>query len=96
MNIEISDNTAERIVSRLQAFGITSGDKARSIQLVLEMLADSTNGLSFRQIADRLKPGKDGPEESALEVAERLGLVGTFEGPSDLSTNPAHMQGFGQ
>lgn len=34
--------------------------------------------------------------ESALDVAERLGLVGCFEGPADLSTNPKHMEGFGK
>lgn len=35
-------------------------------------------------------------QESALDVAERLGLVGCFEGLSDLSTNPKHMEGFGE
>jgi hypothetical protein len=35
--------------------------------------------------------------ESFLEAAERLGLVGCLRGgPSDLSTNPAYMEGFGQ
>ena len=38
--------------------------------------------------------GKNG--ESFSEVAERLGLVGCVEGPSDLSTNPAYMKDFGQ
>ena len=36
-------------------------------------------------------------EENALEAADRLGLVGSCEGgPSDLATNPVHMEGFGQ
>jgi hypothetical protein len=34
--------------------------------------------------------------ESFSEAAERLGLVGCVEGPADLSTNPAYMEGFGQ
>jgi hypothetical protein len=34
--------------------------------------------------------------ESFAEAAARLGLVGCVEGPADLSTNPAHMEGFGQ
>ena len=38
--------------------------------------------------------GKNG--ESFIEAAERLGLVGCVEGPADLSTNPAYMEGFGQ
>jgi hypothetical protein len=34
--------------------------------------------------------------ESFSAAAERLGLLGCVEGPADLSTNPAHMEGFGQ
>jgi hypothetical protein len=34
--------------------------------------------------------------ESFAEAAARLGLVGCVEGPADLSTNPAYMEGFGQ
>lgn len=34
--------------------------------------------------------------ESFSEAAERLGLVGCVEGPIDLSTNSAYMEGFGQ
>jgi hypothetical protein len=37
-----------------------------------------------------------GNGESFSEAAERLGLVGCVEGPADLSTNPAYMEGFGQ
>jgi hypothetical protein len=38
--------------------------------------------------------GKNG--ESFSDAAERLGLVGCVEGPADLSTNPAYMEGFGK
>jgi hypothetical protein len=38
--------------------------------------------------------GKNG--ESFGEAAKRLGFVGCVEGPADLSTNPAYMEGFGQ
>jgi metal-responsive CopG/Arc/MetJ family transcriptional regulator len=37
------------------------------------------------------------PRESAYDLAKRIGLIGVFKGgPSDLSTNPAHMEGFGR
>lgn len=37
------------------------------------------------------------PRENCLELAERLGIVGLFKGlPNDLSTNPIHMEGFGE
>lgn len=35
-------------------------------------------------------------QESFSKAAERLGLVGCTEGPEDLSTNPAYMEGFGE
>jgi metal-responsive CopG/Arc/MetJ family transcriptional regulator len=35
-------------------------------------------------------------EESCLDLASRLGLLGSIEGlPADLSTNPAYFDGFG-
>jgi hypothetical protein len=34
--------------------------------------------------------------ESFSAAAERLGLLGCTEGPSDLSTNRAYMDGFGE
>ena len=35
--------------------------------------------------------------ENCYQLAERLGLLGSIKGlPTDLSTNPAHMEGFGR
>ena len=40
---------------------------------------------------------KVAPGENFLEAAERLGLIGCISGgPAELSTNPAHMEGFGR
>jgi len=47
--------------------------------------------------ANRPRPETNGQNgESFSEAAERMGLVGCVEGPTDLSTNPAYMKGFGQ
>jgi hypothetical protein len=39
-------------------------------------------------------------EETAFDVMDRAGLIGCLKGvpgtPTDLSTNPAHMEGFGR
>jgi metal-responsive CopG/Arc/MetJ family transcriptional regulator len=36
------------------------------------------------------------PRESCLDIARRIGILGIYKGaPSDLSTNPKHMEGFG-
>jgi hypothetical protein len=44
------------------------------------------------------RPGKRA-EETAFDVMERAGLIGCLKGaphtPTDLSTNPKHMEGFG-
>ena len=35
--------------------------------------------------------------ESCLDIARRLGIIGSAKGlPTDLSTNPVHMEGFGE
>jgi len=37
------------------------------------------------------------PRQSCRDLAERLGILGSAKGlPADLSTNPAHMEGFGR
>ena len=37
------------------------------------------------------------PRESAYDLAKRLGIIGSAKGlPTDLSTNPKHMEGFGR
>ena len=37
------------------------------------------------------------PRETCYDLAKRLGIIGVFKGgPTDLSTNPAHMEGFGR
>ena len=36
------------------------------------------------------------PRESCYDLAKRLGIIGIYkDAPPDLSTNPAHMEGFG-
>jgi metal-responsive CopG/Arc/MetJ family transcriptional regulator len=40
---------------------------------------------------------KHKPRENCLQLAERLGIIGVYtDTPTDLSTNPAHMEGFGE
>jgi hypothetical protein len=37
------------------------------------------------------------PGESCYDLAKRLGIIGSAEGlPTDLSSNPKHMEGFGR
>jgi len=37
------------------------------------------------------------PKESCLDIARRIGFIGAYKNtPHDLSTNPAHMEGFGR
>ena len=37
------------------------------------------------------------PRENCRQLAERLGILGSAKGlPTDLSTNPVHMEGFGR
>ena len=73
-----------------------------------EFVADRAQqaGKSWNELLGELVPvqvpgseanGRSDNGESAFDVARRLGLVdaGT-DGPSDLATNPIHMEGFGE
>ncbi len=46
-------------------------------------------------LAEHQSRAKVRPGENAYEALVRLGFLGSIEGPADLSTNPAHMDGFG-
>ena len=45
-------------------------------------------------------PAPEDAEESAYDLAHRAGVIGCIKGepgtPTDLSTNPKHMEGFGR
>jgi hypothetical protein len=37
------------------------------------------------------------PRQTCLDIARRIGFIGAYKGtPPDLSTDPAHMEGFGR
>ncbi len=50
-------------------------------ELFAKLARSRTNGTTGRSLYDALN--------------ER-GMIGTFDGPGDLSTNPKHMEGFGE
>jgi len=56
-------------------------------------------GVGWPEVLGGMFPVSPRPRrnESALDVAKRLGLVGCSQNdPSDLATNPDHLEGFGQ
>lgn len=52
-----------------------------------------TRSAVVREALERERSGKDHPRSCRDLLA---GLEGYFDGPPDLSTNPKHMEGFGQ
>ncbi len=62
-----------------------------------------TSGKPWPDLLAELVPSQSngdaqaGATESAYDMANRLGLIGTSDdGPDDLATNPRHMNGFGE
>ena len=43
----------------------------------------------------RQKNGK-GARRTLFDALNERGMIGSFDGPGDLSTNPKHMEGFGE
>ncbi|MDR3622653.1 MAG: ribbon-helix-helix protein, CopG family [Paludisphaera borealis] len=65
-------------------------------QLEAEAKAEgvSPSDLAREALREHLRRRK--PRETAYDVAKRLGIIGVYtDAPSDLSTNPDHMEGFG-
>lgn len=55
----------------------------------------SPSDLAREALREHLQRRK--PRESAYDIAKRIGIIGAYtDGPSDLSTNPEHMEGFGR
>lgn len=77
----------------------------------LALLAERT-GKDWTELVDELldavpaalksQPVVKGPtngrtaEKSLFDVLTERGILGCFDGPTDLSTNPKHMEGFGE
>lgn len=97
MQIDVSDQTVDRLTVVLTSHGLNSSEIPRVLGKILEILA-SGRWTTIREVVSEMadEDVRD-MEESALDVAERMGLVGAFRsGCNDLSTNPIHMDGFGQ
>jgi hypothetical protein len=77
--------------SILTSINALSPDQMRRLVHELENRIASTN--------EPVAPTASGSEETAFDVARRAGLIGCIRGaprsPTDLSTNPKHMEGFG-
>jgi len=76
----------------LTSINALSPEQMRRLARELESKIASTGKPAAAAAADA--------EESAFDVASRAGLIGCIQGaprsPTDLSTNPKHMEGFGR
>lgn len=84
----------------------TAGDSDEAFHAFLQQLErrlqDSTSASSetvceTESVCSQDASLEDDCEESAYDLAVRRGIIGMFkDGPSDLSSNPKHMEGFGE
>jgi hypothetical protein len=82
----------------LSSIGTLSPGQMRQLIRELERKMAATAGKhSARAKSDATRRE---PEVTAFDVADRAGLIGCIKGaprsPTDLSTNPKHMEGFGR
>lgn len=92
MTIHLPKELESSILSAVEKGEFASLDDAmtKAARLLLESLPQEPTD------EKRLTPAED----SAFDVANRAGLIGCIQGsagsPTDLSTNPKHMEGFGR
>lgn len=86
----MTHNEFNHIISSINAL---SPDQMRRLRRELERKP------AEQETAPR-KAGRRKTEETAFDAASRAGLIGCVKGaprsPTDLSTNPKHMEGFGR
>ncbi len=91
MNVRVSEKWEAFIRSRVRSGRYPS--EGEVLDEALRLLRDRDQGLDM---AHHFGPGG---EETAFDVLNRAGLIGsikvTSDSPTDLSTSPAHMEGFG-
>ncbi len=86
MNVRLDPKDQKELEALAEQIGKDPDELLR--QLVHEALSErKRNGTETTE----------GAEESFLDAAHRIGAVGCVKGgPSDLSTNPKYMEGFGE
>ena len=91
MEIQVSSQSAEKLAAQAADAGFESVEAYAS--RVLDEVAEAGPPAT---VAESNGANGDGGE-SAYDIAERLGVLGSFRsGKGDLSTNPAHLEGFGR
>jgi Arc/MetJ-type ribon-helix-helix transcriptional regulator len=93
MTIHLSKDLEKIVQDALQA-----GLYAREDDVIRDALIRLKKAMPRR--AKSAAPAGADPEDNAFDVASRAGLIGCIKGaprsPTDLSTNPKHMEGFGR
>ena len=100
MTIHLPKELAQFIHDAVRAaFYAREDDVIRDALTRLKQALPKSAPLS-RKRAQRAAPATADSEETAYDVARRADLIGCLKGaprsPTDLSTNPKHMEGFGR
>jgi Arc/MetJ-type ribon-helix-helix transcriptional regulator len=103
MTIHLSKDLAQFIHDAVRAgFYAREDDVIRDALTRLQQALpkSATTASKHLKRAGRAAPATANNEETAYDIARRGGLIGCLKGtsrsPTDLSTNPKHMEGFGR
>lgn len=75
---------------------------AEAYKDILKRAQHELSDADRKRLAEALINGAESAESgkpksrSLFDVLSERGLIGAFDGPGDLSTNPKHMEGFGE
>jgi hypothetical protein len=65
--------------------------------VLVDNLLDAAPAALQSQTIAAVEPNGDATAQKSLyDVLTERGILGCFDGPTDLSTNPKHMEGFGE
>ncbi len=103
MTIHLSKELEQFIHDAVRAgFYVREDDVIRDALARLKQALPKRAPMSGKRVkrARPAAPAAENTEETAYDIARRAGLIGCLKGtprsPTDLSTNPKHMEGFGR
>lgn len=63
---------------------------------LVDNLLDAAPATLVSKPVEAIEPNGEATQKSLYDVLTERGMLGCFDGPTDLSTNPKHMEGFGE
>ena len=97
MNMAIDPTEFDLTPEQRQRLAILAEESGKNVGEVVDELLDAAPATMGAKPSGWSEAGSNALQDKSLyDVLLERGILGCFDGPTDLSTNPKHMEGFGE